>query len=166
MENLIVLLATSFALRISSLRKFKNYFIRNTGCSVSLLQNFDSCTTAFGDKLYCSKFSEKKVGYGIICIKLKQCYETEEAKELLGNYINKLKGSFSIVHNTGLQNCTGRNPVTTMIDYWRDAEEKDWKVKGYTNGKVMAVLYVKNIGLAETKKQEFFLDSFKFTTTP
>ena len=46
--------------------------------------------------------------------------------------------------------------------YWQDCSKKDWKVKGYTDGKTLAVLYVKNIGHVDVKKQDLFLDSFHF----
>ena len=49
-----------------------------------------------------------------------------------------------------------------MEDYWQDGDQQDWKVKGYADGKTMAILYVKNIGRVEVKKQDLFLDGFHF----
>jgi hypothetical protein len=52
MENLILLLATSFALRLNGPRKFKNVTIGHTGCSALLLQHdnsIDRTITESGD---------------------------------------------------------------------------------------------------------------------
>jgi hypothetical protein len=167
MENLILLLATSFVLRLSTSRKFKNYFIADTGCSALLFsgeKRFKQTITDTGDSLYFNEFSERHITYGVICIRLKETYDLDEAMDMLSGYINKLKGPFYILHQTGLQKDVDWNSATTrtLIDYWQDADMTDWKVKGYTNGKYMAVLYVKNINELEVRKQDLFLDSFHF----
>src|SRR5438067_13392214 len=166
MENLIFLLATSFVLRISTSRKFKNYLIGDTGCSALLFSNSDleHVQNESGDRLYFTDYSENEVNYGIICIDLNEFYLQDEAEALLENYINKLRKHFFILHNTGLQPVMdwNSNDSSAFIDYWQVFDQKDWKIKGYTNGRFMAVLYVKNISQAEVKKQEEFLDSFHF----
>jgi hypothetical protein len=166
MENLIFLLATSFVLRLSSSKKFKNYFIGNTGCSVLLFPNaeFETIITASGDQLYFQRSREKKVTYGLICVRLHREYELDEATEMLNNYIDKLRGPFFILHHIGLRKDIDWNTSTsrTVVDYWQDADKHDWKVKGYTDGRFMAVLYVKNINHVEVAKQDLFLDSFHF----
>jgi hypothetical protein len=166
MENLIFFLATSFALRFSPKRKSKNSFIEKTGCSVLLpsKNSFKSITTASGDQLHFNKYFEKGVTYGIICIQLNRHYEMKQAVSLLARYINKLKRSFYVLHNTGLQAGTDWNsPLSkSIVDYWQDEDQKDWKVKGYTDGSTMAILYVKNITQIEVRQQDLFLDSFHF----
>jgi hypothetical protein len=47
-----------------------------------------------------------------------------------------------------------------VVDYWQDEDEMDWKVKGYTDGQIIAVLYVKNINQSTVEQQDLFLDSF------
>jgi hypothetical protein len=165
MENLIFLLATSFVLRLSTSRKFKNYSIGNTGCSALMFTNsFKKTLTPAGDAFHFNEFSEKDVTYGIICIDLKQAYDLDEATEMLRTYTNKLRAPFFILHNTGLaHSCDWNHHASiTLVDYWQDADQQDWKVKAYTNGKTIAILYVKNIGHVEVKKQELFLDGFHF----
>jgi hypothetical protein len=166
MENLIMFLATSFVLRLTSPRKYGYYTIGNTGCSALLLSNndIDMTRTASGDQLYCTEFIDNKVTYGMICIILQQEYNMDEAVALLKNYINKLKGPFYILHNTGLKNSIDWNSTASraVVDYWQDANQRDWKLKGYTDGKVMTVLYVKNISDVTVEKQDLFLDSFHF----
>jgi hypothetical protein len=168
MENLLFFLATSFAIRrFSAPRKFKNCFIGDTGCSALLYsgdEGIDSITTRTGDDLYYHECKEKNISYGLICIKLNQTYELEAAEQLLGVYIDKLRQPFHIRHNTGLNKDEDWNQVSsaTLTDYWQDSHKTDWKVKGYTDGRHMAVLFVKNIGQADVNKQDLFLDSFHF----
>ena len=168
MENLFIFLATSFALRrLSGPRKIRNCFIGNTGCSALVFagdNDFNYTVTRTGDDLFFHEYREKKVSFGIICIRLNKEYNLQSAEELLKIYINKLRKPFHIKHNTGLIKDDDWNQVSssTLTDYWQDQKRMDWKVKGYTNGNYMAVLYVKNIGHTDVNKQDLFLDSFHF----
>lgn len=123
-----------------------------------------SSRTSSGDQLYFHEFREKAVSYGIICVEMQIEYSLEEAKKMLISYIDQLKSPLHILHNTGIDDDADWNSETsrTIVDYWQDRNKKDWKVKGYTNGKTLAVLYVKNIGNANVRKQDYFLDSFHF----
>lgn len=167
MENLILLLAASLALRFS-FKKIKIQIIGNTGCTALLSSGtkLQSAITQSGDQLYFHEFKDKNVSYGIICVAMNHPYNLQEAEEMLITYMDKLRCPFYILHNTGIHvdadwNCEASK---TIVDYWQDYRKKDWKVKGYTNGKTLAVLYVKNIGHADVKNQDLFLDSFHFNT--
>ncbi|HEU4469945.1 MAG TPA: hypothetical protein VFR58_02585 [Flavisolibacter sp.] len=166
MENLLLLLAGSIVLRLSSSPKSKLQFIGETGCSVLVHgdKHFDQCKTPSGDTLHVHECSEGKVGYGVICIALQENYDPSHAVNMLAAYMKRLKGPFSIFHSTGLVPGTDWNAPgsESLVDYWQDAEGRDWKVKGYTNGRCLAVLYVRNIGQLSTERQEQFLDSFHF----
>jgi hypothetical protein len=166
MENLILFLATSLLFRTPNNRKVRNQVIGNTGCSALIASDdqLESSTTASGDRLYFHEFKEKGVSYGFICVQMNTDHSLEEAEAMLKAYIDKLKGPLYILHNTGIHDDADWNSENskTIVDYWQDYSKKDWKVKGYTNGKTLAVLYVKNIGNVDVKKQDFFLDSFHF----
>jgi hypothetical protein len=167
MENLIFFLATSIVLRLSSSRKWKKYQIGDTGCTALLFSDhpkFVRSITSSGDYLYTYDFQDSQATYGVICIQMQQELRLEEAQKVLHSYINKLRGPFFILHQTGIEPATDWNSMETisMTNYWQDTEQRDWKVKGYTNGKVMAVLYVTDIAKIDVKKQECFLDSFFF----
>jgi hypothetical protein len=168
MENLILFLATSLVIRFSSSKRIKLQFIGDTGCSAILSTDskLESSLTQSGDQLYFHEFKDKGVNYGMICVKMNHKYNLAEAEEMLRSYIDKLRGPFYILHNTGIHEDADWNSETskTIVDYWQDSYKKDWKVKGYTDGKALAVLYVKNIGHVDVKKQDLFLDSFHFTT--
>lgn len=165
MENLLLFLATSFIFRLSSSQKVKNQIIGTTGCSALLAsEELDISKTESGDKLYFHEFREKRVSYGMICVEMNEEYNLDESIEMLRAYVEKLRGPLYILHNTGIQEDSDWNSdqSRTIVDYWQDCDKKDWKVKGYTNGKVLAVLYVKNISHVEVGRQDLFLDSFHF----
>ena len=58
------------------------------------------------------------------------------------------------------QNWVHGDDCIRLVDYWQDEDSVDWKVKGYTDGHTIAVLYVKNINEISVEKQDEFLDSF------
>lgn len=166
MENLLLLLATSLVFRMSSSQKVKNRLIGDTGCSALMATGteLESMPTRSGDQLYFHEFREGNVTYGMICVRMNTEHTLEEAEAMLRCYIDKLRGPFYILHNTGVHDEADWNTESsrTIADYWQDAGKKDWKVKGYTNGNVLAVLFVKNIGQVDVRKQDIFLDSFHF----
>jgi hypothetical protein len=166
MENLLLFLATSLVIRFSSTKRIKLQFIGNTGCSALLSSDnkLDATLTRSGDHLYFHEFKDQNVTYGLICIQMNHEYTPADAEEMLRSYIDKLRDPFYILHSTGIHDDADWNSETskTIVDYWQDSNKKDWKVKGYTNGKALAVLYVKNIGHVDVKKQDVFLDSFHF----
>ena len=168
MENLIFILATSFVLRLSSTRKLQHCFIGDTGSFILFNKDikFERTKTESGDDLYFNEFTEKDVVYGMICVAMNRQINEDEAVDMLGKYMNKLKGPFFVFHQVGQERSNDWNQESSgcIVDYWQDARGTDCKLKGYTNGKILAVLYVKNIGEAEVEKQEAFLDSFHFTS--
>jgi hypothetical protein len=165
MENLLLILATSFVLRLSS-RKLQHCFIGDTGCFLLFAKGttFEKRKTESGDDLYFNEFTEKGVTYGVICVEMKSKYDVDDALDMLARYMNQLRGPFFIFHQVGQERSKDWNWASsiTLVDYWQDAKGVDCKVKGYTNGKTLAVLYVQNIGEAEVAKQDTFLDSFHF----
>jgi hypothetical protein len=166
MENLLFLIAT-LAIRISS-KSLKKRTIGDTGCSVMLDANAAITYTEFdnGDHLYMSSFNTDSVTYGFVLMDLKnKLNNPEEAEYLLGDLMLDLKKASDIQHSFGLDRGL-KHPVTEcvsgIIDYWQDKDGIDWKIKGWTNGNCMAVMYVKNINHASVKKQDFFLDCIRF----
>lgn len=171
MENLLFILAATWAFRLSpSTKTFKKYQIGNTGCSIFLFGNnckFKKVLSPDGDTIHLSQCEESSGAFGVIAVQLKQpLSKLADADQVLSRFMKNLQPSFSVSHSTGLikgqimENCPG---VIGMVDYWQDNKNVDWKVKGWTNGKSMAVLYVKNINEVPVQKQEVFLDGFRFS---
>lgn len=164
MENLFMFLATSLVLRISS-QKRSRYLIGSSGASCLLFtvaKKFSIKYTREGDRIYFNEYTDSKVTYGVICIDMKNLYNLGQAENILGQYINKIRKPFKISHNVSIE--IKRKPaLRSATDYWQDEAGKDWKITGYTNGKIVAVLYVKNITATTVKEHDAFLNGFKFS---
>lgn len=161
MENLVFLLTASLVL-YKSAKKPRTIIIGDTNCSLlfSPEAEFDFTQTDDGDQLYFAEYVDKKICYGVLCAQLSQPVSLEEAQDVMVTYLNRLRQPFNALYNTGVNFYPNAQACVTMIDYWQDENQLDWKVKGYTNGKTIAVLYVKNINDIAVEKQDEFLDSF------
>ncbi len=167
MENLLLLLATSFVYRLAQPSGHKIQPIANTGCSALLpLRNagFDRSVTDSGDTLYFNDWTENNVTYGMICVRLSEPIELAKAGYMLYQYVEDLRHPCAVDVHAGIQATKDWNSsvTETVVDYWQDAHGQDWKVKGYTDGHTLAVLYVKNIGEVDVQRQDQFLDGFHF----
>jgi hypothetical protein len=164
MENLIFLLTASLVLYKSS-KKPRKTFIGDTNCSVNFSPDavFDFTQSEEGDQLYFAEYTEKSAGYGVLFAKVNAKLPLEEAQEVMTVYLNRLRKPFNALYNTGVDLCQSwskEDDCIKMVDYWQDEDNLDWKVKGYTDGEIIAVLYVKNINEITVEKQDEFLDSF------
>jgi hypothetical protein len=161
MENLVFLLATTLAYSFSASKKFRRYPIGETPHSVLLprrFDGFDHCTTQHGDRFYLGESSAGLVNYGVIYIGFKEEFESTDAETLLRGYISKLHTPFSIAYNTGIHHCESHDEagLRVITDFWQDEWGVDWKIKGYTDGSFLAVLYVQNINDADVNVEESF----------
>ncbi|MDB5205185.1 MAG: hypothetical protein JWR72_260 [Flavisolibacter sp.] len=164
MENLFMFLATSLILRISAPR-FKRYLIGQSGGTSLLVSGSDQLHIKYtkeGDVIYFSDSAIGNVAYGLICIQMKQLYTLWKAETILVQYINRVRKPLGIAYNISMEIKKTAGQIT-ITDYWQDNNGTDWKIKGYTNGKTVAVLYVKNITEAAVKEHDAFLNGFKFS---
>ena len=163
MENLLMFLATSLVLRIPK-PKFKRYLI-GSGYSALLVSGHNTLhykTTKEGDRVY---FYDQLVGdvtYALITVQMKELYTLHQAENILVQYINGLRKPLEIAYNISME-IEKNEGILTITDYWQDEKGIDWKVTGHTNGKTIAVLYVKNIGSSPVKEHDAFLNGFRFS---
>lgn len=161
MENLFLFLATSFALRPSAAR-LRRYLLF-PGCSVSLpsgLRTIQVRHTKEADKLFFHEYTVRDVRYGMICVQMRQSYSLPKAERILVDFINRARKPFSIACNAAMEVETGEG-LLTITDYWQDQNGTDWKIKGSTNGRVIGLLYVKNISGATVRQHDGFLEGFR-----
>ncbi len=94
---------------------------------------------------------------------MKEVYNLQQAETILVQYINKARKPFGAVLNIGMEIKKLYGHVS-ISDYWQDKEGIDWRIKGFTNGKIVSVLYVKNITAASVSDLDKFLNSFRFSS--
>ena len=164
MENLFLLLASGFTLRIPK-KKFKRYLLGAPGCSTYLVTGNTTVHfkhTKDGDRVYFYDQCVDGVTFGFISVQMKEVYTLQQAENILVQYINRVRKPFHIAVNIAKE-IEKKEHQVTINDYWQDEMGTDWKIKGYTNGKTIAVLYVKNISDSLVDEQDTFLNGFKFS---
>lgn len=168
MFNLLSMLASVVADRLQPSTP-KQYNICAEGTKVSLTKApfVRHLTNEAGDDVFTGESVEDNVTYGFITARLKNpVSDSVVAEQKLFLFLEELHPSFDIAYTTGLDHGFTHETYSEaigMTDYWQDAEGKDWKVQAWTDGALIAVLYVKNINEAPFQKQDAFLKSVEFS---
>lgn len=167
MKKCVLLLAFSFCFLFSYGQVIKKVAISNSGCSV-----YTYCTFEFEKEyspdssvVYADECVKDDLTYGVICVKLMQSTDNPEvAEETMINYLNYLKTSFGIVKSTGYgrgHRLNNNENTRGVLDYWEDAEKKNWKIKAWTDGKFIGVLYGYSAKELPEQKLNLFLEGFR-----
>ncbi len=146
----------------------KKYAVSNSGCSVYMFCDpgrFDIDHSEDSSTVYTAQCKTGDVTCGVICIRLlEQVNDLAEAEELMISYLDYLKLDFEIKSAAGygkghkLNNATN---TTGVIDYWKDGGKNNWKVKAWTDGKFIGVLFAYSQNELPEPKINAFLDSFR-----
>ena len=109
---------------------------------------------------------KNEVHYCVICIKLLHpLSDLNLAEQMLMEYMNYLKLNFEIKSSAGYgkgHRLNNNENTRGILDYWTDKDKNEWKVKGWTDGKFVGVLYgYSNKPLPEPKLNAF-LESLRF----
>lgn len=168
--NTLVVLALGLLLAHSpaQAQSLRKYPIQQSGC-----QYYNYCDSRWdvsispdSSRVFTGECLFDGFYYAVICVKLYEPISNlAEAESMLENYMNHLKGSFDIKEATGYGrgHRLQQNEATRgMIDYWKDKEGNNWKVKGWTNGKFIGVLMVYGPGELPEPRANAFLDGFRF----
>jgi hypothetical protein len=163
----LVILIVYNCLQAQSLKK---YDIGSSGCKAYFFCNpgeFNLTYSEDSSKVYTAECKADSLNWGIICVALKQPVSPgQDAEDLLTSYFDFLKTVYKISTAAGYgkgHSMKNNADVKGMIDYWTDQDGDEWKIKGWTDGKFIAVLYVYANGkLNETSEVNLFLDGFRF----
>lgn len=169
MGYLLIFLSFAFTTKAQSLKK---YPISNSGCSMYCYAEPQDSETEYSEDssiIYKAFSIIDEYEYGVICVKLFEPMEDLETAEALGkNYCDYLKTVFDIEESAGYgtgHKMEGYEYATGFIDYWKDKEGDEWKIKCWTNGVFIAFMYVTHTGSLPSddfNKQEAFLNGFRF----
>lgn len=168
MKRISLLLASSIYFLISNAQTFKKVPISNSGCSLYTYCDFKFETDYSEDssQVNVSECEKDGITYGIICVRLSQpANDLDRAEESLISYLDYLKGSFNIVKSAGYgkgHKLANNEKIRGVLDYWEDGDKNYWKIKAWTNGKIIAVLYGISLKELPEQKLNLYLDGFRF----
>ena len=149
-------------------QSLKKVPISNSGCSLYTYCVFQFETEYSEDSslVYVSECVKDEVNYGVICVKLSQPADNlDRAEESLISYLDYLKSSFKILKSAGYgrgHRLANNENTRGVLDYWEDSEKNNWKIKAWTNGKFIGVLYSYSAKELKETKINIFLEGFRF----
>ena len=165
MQRLILILLGILTAGSMYGQSLKKYAIGNSGCSVYAFCDpapFNLEKSPDSSDVYTGECSVGDVAYGVICVKIKEQINNMMAgEETLVSYLDYLKTSLNIASSVGYgkgHRLKNKENTRGVIDYWKDKDGINWKIKGWTDGKYIAVLYVCSKNEVPETKANVFLD--------
>lgn len=146
-------------------QSLKKYAISNSGCWAYYFCNpgdFTLDKSPDSSSVYTAECTNDNVAYGTICVKLKdKVNDLQAAEDVLVAYLDYLKTSMNITKAAGYgkgHRLKNKDNTRGVLDYWEDKDMNNWKVKGWTDGKYVAVMYVYSKSDIPESKANVFLD--------
>lgn len=170
MNNLLWLIVTCTCCSNLFGQSIKKYPVGDSGCSAYFFCTPSKFNVSYSDdssKVYTGDcMATDSLTYGVICIKLKEKVgDIQQAEDLTISYLDYLKTNFDINSAVGYgkgHRLEGKENTRGIIDYWKSKTGNELKIKGWTDGKFIGVLYVyANGSLNETNRVNLFLDGFR-----
>ena len=151
-------------------QRIQKYTIAQTGCSAYMFCEVKEFSMAYSEDssmVYTGECTgTDEVNYGVICVKFKEPLpDMSEAENVLISYLNYLKPHFDVAAATGYgkgHKLAGYDKAVGVIDYWKDKEGNNLKLKGWTDGQFIAVLYAYSKKELPKQKVNLFLEGFRF----
>jgi hypothetical protein len=163
-KYLVVLLLLNFCSG-SSGQSIKKYEIGSTGYFAYFYCDpgpFEERYSEDSSIVYTAQCTSDSTTYGVIFVKLTSpISDLSAAENLLVSYLDYLKKTFNISSFAGYgkgHRLRGREDTRGIIDYWKDEARNDWKIKGWTDGKIISVLFARGKKQLPETKVNVFLD--------
>jgi hypothetical protein len=165
MQQLIVIFFCLLTANSISAQTLKKYPISNSGCYAYFFCDpgpFTSEKSTDSSDMFTGECVTSEVTYGLICVKMKdKLPDLKTSEETLIAYLDYLKTSLKITTAAGYGKghlLKNKESTRGVMDYWKDADGQSWKVKGWTDGRIIAVLYVCSKKEVPEAKANVFLD--------
>ncbi len=143
--------------------------ISGTGCTVEVFcfpGRFDAYDLEDGATVYADDCVKDGITWGIYLVKLvAPVNNLDAAEDTVITYLDFMKLDNGIVKSKGYDKGHTLNKDETtrgVYDTWDDVDKEKWKVKAWTNGKFIGVLYVHSAKELPEKKVELFLEGLRF----
>ncbi len=170
MHRITIILLCLFAVNTASGQSLRKYPVSNSGCSAYFFCDpsgtFNTEKSPDSSDVFTGECTDDSISYGVICVRLKdQISDLKVSEDMLVSYLDYLKGSLNITSAAGYgkgHRLKNSGDTRGMIDYWKDKDGLNWKIKGWTNGKYICVLYVYTKSEVPETKANVFLDGLLF----
>lgn len=147
----------------------KKYPIEKSGCQVYMYCNpgkFEVSLSPDSSKVYAGECKLGEDIYDVICVRMKERISNpDDAEQVLLQYLEYLRTSFQVTETTGYgkgHRLRANERTRGIIDYWKDEEGMNIKVKGWTDGAFIAVNLVVSPKTIDDAKVNPFLDGIVF----
>ncbi len=165
----LLLFAAIFCVVTANSQSLKKYPIYNSGCSVYMfcdVKGFQLDYSEDSSLVYTGECINSDITYGVICVKLLHpVADRTKAEELMLSYLDFIKADFSVLDSAGYgrgHTLKDYDKAVGVIDYWKDSEARNWKVKAWTDGNYIVVLYGQGKKELPEAKMNVFLDGIRF----
>lgn len=171
MKVKLLLLFVSVCVALNgSAQTAKKYPIGKSGCQVWMFCNpgsFELSMSPDSSAVYTGECKDGNVTYDVICVKMKERIDSlGDAEAVLIQYLDYLRTSFEVTEAAGYgkgHRLKGMDKTTRgVLDYWKDKDGMNIKVKGWTNGKYISVHLVISAEKINETKANVFLDGILF----
>lgn len=169
MFRTLLLFSFSMAYAITHAQTAATVPISNTGCTMQVYcfpGRFDTYELEDGSTAYADDCEIENITYGIYCVKFKKPIgDLAAAEDTVISYLNFLKLDYGIVKSKEYDKedklNTNKN-VRGIHDTWEDGEKNKWKIKAWTDGNFIVVLYMHSPKEIPDKKTEVYLNGLRF----
>ena len=167
LSGLFLFLTITAYSQLSTAQGLKKLPVGKSGCSLYSYcdMKFDASKSPDSSMVYAGECTKEDLTYGIICVQLVNPPENlQMAEDLLISYLDFLKGNFGITKSAGYGKghiLNKRENTRGILDYWEDDEKNKWKVKAWTDGKFIGVMYVYSLKEIPETKVNIYLDGFR-----
>ncbi len=167
--TLLTLLASASIVSAQIKQEGTRVPISNTGCTVEVIcfpGRFDAYDLEDGSTVFAEDCAKDGVTYGIYCVKQKTpVTNLDHAEDTVKSYLDFLKLDYGIVKSKGYEGghkLQKDDNTRGIFDTWEDGDNNKWKLRAWTNGYFICVLYVYSPKELPEKKTELFLNSLLF----
>jgi len=168
--KLLLLFVFVFAALNCGAQTAKKYPVGKSGCQVWMFcnpGNFELSMSPDSSAVYTGECKDGSVTYDVICVKMKEKIDSlGDAEAVLIQYLDYLRTSFEVTDAAGYgkgHHLKGMEKTTRgVLDYWKDKDGMNIKVKGWTNGKYISVHLVISSEKINETKANVFLDGIVF----
>jgi hypothetical protein len=146
--------------------------IGQSGCSAYFpkgMPEFELSKSEDGSDVYTSEAEVEGFYFACITVKFLEPFSDaapQELENLLISYLDFLQSQFSVTEaaGAGKGNTLESSPnARGVIDYWQDAEDTHYVVKGWVNPRALGIMLI--YGLTDYPHynlQQMYLDGFRF----